>query len=178
MAGEPVSYLVMQQAEENLAEILRDRPLTTDETREMLLQVASALDYLHSQGMAHGDVNASNIVAIGDTVKLSSESIAEGDAAADVRALGFTLIHALTQREETRAHDNMESAVDLPAPFDEIAKGCLNPDPALRWTANEIIARLRCLSTPDRPASPAWRRPANPCRRGRGSGASPDPPAY
>ena len=29
MAGEPVAYLVMEHAEENLAEILRDRPLTT-----------------------------------------------------------------------------------------------------------------------------------------------------
>jgi TonB family protein len=141
----------------------------------MLLQVASALDYLHSQGMAHGDVNASNIVAIGDTVKLSSESIAEGDATADMRALGFTLIHALTQREETRAHDNVESAVDLPAPFDEIAKGCLNPDPAVRWTANEIIARLRspepaesshppCLAPAGQPvaARPRLRRLAGP----------------
>jgi TonB family protein len=142
MAGEPVAYLVMQQAEENLAEILRDRPLTTDETREMLLQVASALDYLHSQCMKHGDVNASNIMAIGDAVKLSSESIVAGDAAADMRALGFTLIHALTQREETLAHD-VEPVVDLPAPFDEIAKGCLNPNPAFRWTAREIVARLR-----------------------------------
>jgi serine/threonine protein kinase len=59
MAGETVAYLVMQQAEENLAEILRDRPLTTDETREMLLQVASAVGYLDSQGIRYGDVNIS-----------------------------------------------------------------------------------------------------------------------
>jgi serine/threonine protein kinase len=131
MAGEPVAYLVMQQAEENLAEILRDRSLTTDETRDMLLQVSSALDYLHSQGMKHGDVNASNIMAIGDTVKLSSESIVAGDAAADMRALGFTLIHALTQREETLAHDDVDPTVDLPAPFDEIVKGCLNPQSSI-----------------------------------------------
>jgi TonB family protein len=157
LAGEPVAYLVMERAEENLAEILDDRPLTTDETREMLLKVASALEYLHSQGMAHGDVNASNIVAIGDTVKLSSDSIAKGDATADMRALGFTLIHALTQREETLAHADLESTVDLPAPFGEIVKGCLNPDPAFRWTANEIVSRLRSpedagSSCPPRPA--------------------------
>jgi TonB family protein len=156
MAGEPVAYLVMEHAEENLAEILRDRPLTTDETREMLLQVASALDYLHSQGMTHGDLNASNIMAIGDTVKLSSESIAEGDATTDMRALGFTLIHALTQREQTLAHDDVEPTVDLSAPFGEIAKSCLNPDPALRWTANEIVARLRSPehAGSSRPTSP------------------------
>jgi len=142
MAGDTVAYLVVEHAEENLAEILCARPLTTDETREMLLQVADALDYLHSRGMTHNDLKASNILAIGDTVKVSSESVVEGDATADIRALGFTLIHALTQRVETFALD-MEPAADLPAPFDEIARGCLNPDPALRWTANKIVARLR-----------------------------------
>ena len=176
MAGEPVAYLVMERAEESLAEILRDRPLTTDETREMLLQVASALDYLHSQGMAHGDVNASNIVAIGNTVKLSSESIAEGDPAADMRALGFTLIHALAQREGTLAHDEVESTVDLPAPFGEIVKGCLNPDPAFRWTANEIVARLRSpedagSSRPPCPA-PAGKPVARPRLRRLAAGVS------
>ena len=143
MAGVPVAYLVMEHAEENLAETLCGRPLTTDEGREMLLQVAGALDYLHAQGMAHGDLKASNILATGVTVKVSSESVGEGDAAADIRALGFTLIHALTQRSETPAPDVKEPMVDLPAPFGEIAKGCLHPDPGLRWTANQIVARLR-----------------------------------
>jgi TonB family protein len=143
MAGETVAYLVMEHAEENLGEILCGRPLTADESREMLLQVAGALDYLHTRGMAHSDVRASNILAIGDTVKISSESVVEGDAAGDIRALGFTLIHALTQRGDTFARDDLEPAIHLPAPFDEIAKGCLNPDPALRWTANRIVARLR-----------------------------------
>jgi len=157
IAGETVAYLVVEQADENLAEILRGRPLTTDESREMLLQVAGALDYLHTRGMAHSDLKASNILAIGDTIKVSSESVVEGDAAADIQALGFTLLHALTQRGETFARDDLEPAADLPAPFGEIAKGCLNPDPALRWTANKIIARLQSPeqtgSSP--PASPA-----------------------
>jgi TonB family protein len=157
MEGETVAYLVMEHAEENLDEILRGRPLTTDETREMLLQVAGALDYLHTRGMAHSDLKASNILAIGDTIKVSSESVVEGDATADIQALGFTLIHALTQRGETFARDDLEPAGDLPAPFDEIAKGCLNTDPALRWTANKIVARLK---PPEQtgsslPASPA-----------------------
>ena len=157
LAGERVAYLVMEQAEENLAEILCGRPLTTDESREMLLQVAGALDYLHTRGMAHSDLKASNILAMGDTVKVSSESVVEGDAAADIQALGFILIHALTQRVETFVRDDLEPAADLPAPFDEIAKGCLNPDPALRWTASKIVARLR---SPEHtgsslPASPA-----------------------
>ena len=150
IAGEPVAYLVMEHAEENLAEILRGRPLTTEESREMLLQVAGALDYLHTRGLAHSDLKASNILASGDTVKVSSESVVEGDAAADIRALGFTLIHALTQRAGTLPRDGAEPAADLPAPFGEIAKGCLDPDPSRRWTANQVVARLQ---SPDHTAS-------------------------
>lgn len=143
MAGEPVAYLVTEDAEENLAEILDERPLTADETREMGLQVASALEYLHSRGMAHGDLKPSNILAIGDSIKLSSESVDEGDRTADIRALGFTLIHALTQRAQPLARGDVKALADLPAPFEEIAKGCLNPDPKHLWTASEIVARLR-----------------------------------
>jgi TonB family protein len=143
LGGEPVAYLVMEFAEENLAEILENRPLTPDETRDMLLQVASALDYLHSQGMSHRDLKASNILAIGDTVRLYSESFGVGDPAADIRALGSTLIYALTQRSEALTHDPLDAARNLPAPFAEIATGCLNPDPSLRWTAKKIIDRLQ-----------------------------------
>ena len=127
VAGETVAYLVMEHAEENLAEILCGRPLTTDESREMLLQVAVALDYLHTRGMAHGDLKASNILAIGDTVKVSSESVVEGDAAADIRALGFILIHALTQRAETLARDDLDQRRICPPPSAKLRKAASTP---------------------------------------------------
>src|SRR6476661_2929652 len=60
LAGAPVAYLVTEYAEENLAEVLHDRPLTAAETREMLLPVAEALAFLHGQGMVHGDLKPSN----------------------------------------------------------------------------------------------------------------------
>ena len=75
LAGMPVAYLVMEYAEENLAEVLRERPLTPDETREMLQPVADALAYLHGQGLVHGNLKPSNILAVEDTVKISSETV-------------------------------------------------------------------------------------------------------
>ena len=145
LAGVPVGYLVMEHAEENLDDVLRDRALTPDEARAMLLPVAAALDYLHRRGMAHHAVKPSHIFAIGDTVKLSSESIAEGDPSADIQALGETLTAAL-------------GVTPLPPPFDRIAAGCLDPHPARRWTADKVVSVLQSSGVATTPPPPARRR--------------------
>jgi len=144
LAGVPVAYLVMEYAVENLAEALRDRSITTDEAREMLLPVAEALAYLHSQGLVHGNLKPSNILAAGDTVKITSESVSAGDPAEDIRALGTTVLQALTQRAITNAPGVENPAVDaLPSPFQEILRHCFAEDPRLRWSADKIAASLR-----------------------------------
>jgi TonB family protein len=145
LAGTPLAYFAMEYAEENLAEVLRERPLTTDETRDMLQPVADALAYLHSQGLVHGNLKPSNILAVEDTVKISSEAVSAGDPAADIRALGVTLVQALT------APGAIPTADALPLPFREIAQDCLHHDPRLRCSAAQIGAWLR---SPDRPAPP------------------------
>jgi TonB family protein len=144
LGGMPLAYLVMEYAEENLAEVLRERPLTTDETREMLEPVADALAYLHGQGLVHGNLKPSNILAAEDTVKISSEAVSAGDPAGDIRALGVTLVQALTQPAATVTQGSQDHAVDaLPVPFREMAQNCLHPDPQLRWSAGKIAAWLR-----------------------------------
>lgn len=151
LAGTPLAYLVMEYAEENLAEVIRERPLTTDETREMLQPVADALAYLHRQGLVHGNLKPSNILAVEDTVKISSEAVSTGDPDADIRALGVTLVRALSQRASTVEHDGQDPAADaLPIPFREIAQTCIQSDPRLRWSADKIGAWLR---SPERWAS-------------------------
>ena len=159
LAGMPLAYLVMEYAEENLAEVLRERPLTTDETREMLQPVADALAYLHAQGLVHGNLKPSNILAVEDTVKISNEAAPAGDPAADIRALGVTLVQALTQQPATVRQGSQDSAVDaLPFPFRELAQNCLRHDPRVRWSAGQIGDWLR---SPERPAStlPAFTAP-------------------
>ena len=151
LGGVPLAYLVMEYAEENLAEVLRERPLTTDETREMLEPVADALAYLHRQGLVHGDLKPSNILAVEDTVKISSDAVSAGDPGADIRALGVTLVEALTQTASTVTQGSQGPAVDaLPFPFGEMARNCLHPDPRLRWSADKIRAWIR---SSERPAS-------------------------
>ena len=144
LAGMTLAYLVMEYAEENLAEALRDRPITADEAREMLLPVAEALAYLHSQGLVHGNLKPSNILAVGDTVKITRESASAGDPAEDIWALGTTVLQAFTQRAGTVAPSVQDPAIDsLPSPFREILQHCLAEDPRLRWSADKIAASLR-----------------------------------
>ena len=114
-----VLYVVMEYAEENLAQVLPQRPLTAEESRDMLKPVLDALAYLHEKGFLHGHVKPSNILACADRLKLATDGIRpmaraidrapaspgaydppgrEGSPAADVWSLGMTIIEVLTQR--------------------------------------------------------------------------------
>jgi TonB family protein len=68
-------YVVMEHANENLAEFLPQRPLTPAETRDVLAPALDALGFLHREGLVHGHMQPSNILAIDDQLKLSSDTI-------------------------------------------------------------------------------------------------------
>jgi TonB family protein len=70
-----VLYVVMECAQENLAQFLPQRPLTPAETRDVLEPVLDALGYLHREGFIHGHIRPSNVFAIDDEVKLSSDTV-------------------------------------------------------------------------------------------------------
>ncbi len=164
--GMKLLYVVQEYAEENLAQILPERALTAEEAREMLPPILSGLGYLHGKGFAHGRVRPSNILAIGNQVKLSSDgAVALGEKsrrrtvadaydapeglsaaaskAGDVWQLGMTLVEALTQQlpawERGRAPEITQS---MGEPFRGIARGCLQVDPGKRWTIAQISVGL------------------------------------
>ncbi len=68
-------YVLMEYAEENLAQFLPQRPLTPAEARDVLAPTLQALGFLHAESLAHGRVKPSNILAIEDQLKLSSDAI-------------------------------------------------------------------------------------------------------
>ncbi|MGH9642636.1 MAG: TonB family protein [Terriglobales bacterium] len=163
--GSEVVYAVEEFAEENLAQIIPERALTADEVRGMLAPVLDALEFVHGKGLAHGRIRPSNILATGDQVKLSSDSVrAAGEvprtasaydapevaatgisAAGDVWSLGITLIEALTRRLpswDAARVSAPEIAADVPEPFRGIAQRCLEIDPAKRCSIPEIKERL------------------------------------
>ncbi len=161
-------YLVMEYAEEDLADILSQRALTPEETRDMLFPVLYALECLHGKGFVHGDLKPANILATGDHLKLSSDAISrigesqsaskrasDYDApeaasgmltpAADVWSLGMTLVEVLTRHlPEWQSGPNREPVVpvNLPAPFLEIARQCLRMEPQRRMSVADIAERL------------------------------------
>ena len=129
------AYAVMERADENLGEVLAERPLTPEETRAMLVPVLSALQYLETKGFAHGRLNPANIMAFGEQLKIASDRLmAGGDSAEDCRAVG-ALVKAVLSGGEPNAR--------LSEPFAEIVKNCLTEDPAKRWDLGRIETRLR-----------------------------------
>ena len=161
-------YVVMEYAEENLAEILTQRPLSPSETKEMLAPMLDALGYIHGKGFVHGHIQPSNILAIGDQLKLSSDRICrigelgerrngnarycapecaagELSTAGDVWSLGVTLVECLTENlalTEEGGRSTVSLPAELPAPFLELARHCLAKAPQRRWNVSNLKARL------------------------------------
>ena len=168
LANMDLLYVVMEYADEDLSQILPQRPLTASEVREMLGHVLELLAYLHARGLVHSRVKPSNILASGDQLKLSSDclfpvgelrkSSREPDAydapevstsplspLADVWSLGVTIVEAFTQHAPgVQPGSQSDPAVpdSLPQPFLEIARRALCRDPKRRWNVAEIAARL------------------------------------
>jgi TonB family protein len=175
----PTLYVVTEYADEILAEIIPQRALTAEETRDVLGPVVDALAYLHAKGFVHGWLKPSNIMASGDRLKLSADGLILSGAigkpsiertiydapetiqgrigpAADVWALGATLVEVLTQRPPalygaTAPEPTVPDTV--PEPFATIARECLRKDPARRCTLDQIKTWL----DPDAVVQPAPR---------------------
>jgi hypothetical protein len=144
--GVPVFYVLMERAEESLEAVLAERALTNSETREMLVPALEALDYLHKKGYAHSRLRPSNVLAVNDRLKLSTDSVirvTDGGAAEDMRALGVLVAFALTQKIPN-ADERWESQdfEEIPQPLADIVRHCLDPDCARRWTVEQVKASL------------------------------------
>ena len=165
--GTPLVYVVMECADEDLAQIIPQRPLTPAEVSELLPPLLDALSYLHDKRFVHGCIKPSNVMAVGDRLKLSVDQVTSAtetesgrrrrdvyDApetaagiispAGDLWSLGLTLIAALTQSEPSADAAQVPASIErLPEPFRGIARECLHLDPKRRCSIAQIQARLQ-----------------------------------
>jgi len=157
-------YVVMEYAEQNLAHFLAQRALTDSEAREMLPATLGALAFLHSQNFVHGQLKPSNILVVGDQLKLASDTIRPAGEAAtsismvsvydppegrdgsfstagDIWALGVTLFEALTRTLPAKPDDRSHGAAlppDFPPGCAVVVRECLSRRPGDRPTAASL----------------------------------------
>lgn len=175
-------YAVSEYADEVLSEILSSRALTPEEVKDLLDPVLDALSYIHAQGFVHGRLKPSNILAVGEVLKLSSDSLVavgsppgygsaltaydaperdQGELlpASDVWSLGMTLVVAITDSLPHWDRWSGSAPVvpdSIPEPFASVVHGCLELDPARRFTIAEVRRSLDfSTSAPVTPAEPA-----------------------
>jgi TonB family protein len=166
--GLPYLYLVMEYADQTLAQVLQRRALTDEEAREMLHPILGALAFMHGQNLVQGKLKPSNILVVGAQLKLASDTIRRvgedmsasaptkydspearrgiGSPAGDIWALGMCLFEALTRRSPSGRGERSET-VALPADFSpifkEVVARCLKTGPQDRPSVTELEAWAR-----------------------------------
>jgi eukaryotic-like serine/threonine-protein kinase len=131
-------YAVMEPVDANLAEIVAERRLTEEEARELATSLLGAIGALHTNGFVHEHVEAENVLAVGETIKLRSDCIRETPEGEDGRELkrkdvhdfAVVLLQALTQGKTPGAV--------LPAPFEPIVRKGMSGE----WGLVQIGAAL------------------------------------
>ncbi len=192
ISGHPFFFVVMEYADQTLAQVLAQRPLTTDEVRELLPSTLDALEFLHAKKLVQGQLKPENLLVVGDQLKLASDTIrpagaalpnnskmsvydapevrgARSCSASDTWGLGMTLVQALTQNVPHNT-DGQPISVSLPgnisADFANTIIRCVSPDPTMRPTLSDLRAELEPL--------PRWVTPQTNTRPDGGTAARPD----
>lgn len=166
MDGHDFLYVVMECADEDLSQILPQRPLAPAEISQLLPPLLGALSYLHRKAVLHGRIKPSNVLATGDHLKLSADQLIPLTSADDSRSrrdvydapetaaglytpasdlwsVGVTLYTALTQKLPAEGpRDNPAQFASIPEPFRGIVRSCLQLDPKQRGSIADILTRL------------------------------------
>ena len=151
--GGTLVYAAFEKVDASLSDVLDQGRLSLPDTVQLASSLISALEMLHIHGFAHEHVEARNVFAVGDIVKLRSDCIREAPEAEagleakrrDIHDFATVLLQALTQRKTLDA----ATQASLPAPFDRIVPNGLNGT----WGFAEITVALKAGQKPSRSAS-------------------------
>lgn len=144
--GVALTYALMEADDAVLASVLAERPLTVPETLQVAISVSSALAALHARNLVHEHVNADNVLAVGETVKLRSDCVREcvedgefcsaeqvaATRAKDLHDFGVLLLRCLTLETE------LKPGPRLPDPFTRIVPAALEGSTTFERIANTL----------------------------------------
>jgi len=179
-------YIVTEYGDENLEPVLQVRALSLDEAKELVPPVLETLKFLHSRGLVHGRIKPSNIFAVKNQLRLSSDGIqSRGESrrsrasgaydapeaesgvlspAGDIWSLGMMLVAAFNQRPVAWARSSQTGPKvpkSVPSPYSRIASECLRLPQEERCSLDRIGELVRAPSPaaePERPPAPPRRR--------------------
>ncbi len=188
LEGLPYLYLVMEYADQTLAQLLQHRALTEDEAREMLPPILDALAFLHGRNQAQGQLKPANILVVGDQLKLASDTIhyitettaargtnalsvydppealhGRSSTAGDVWALGVSVFEGLTRRTPSGIREPGDTVVlpaDFAPAFRELVSRCLTRRPQDRPRVAELLAFAQGRPSTEGQAATAPAEPA------------------
>lgn len=145
----PLVIAVMEPTEENLADVLRERPLNATEARQVLDALVAGLGALHARGLVHGRVEASSVLAMGETIKLRSDCVHLAgtpgtNAAEDVRCAGRVVTQAMTRRLPSGENDPVLQL--LPEPMARAVRRALSGNTSASEVAALAGTRLEVIS--------------------------------
>ncbi len=169
LGGQDFIFVVMEYAEQTLAQILPNRPLTSDEVRELLLPALDALAFLHRKNLVHGQLKPPNFLVVEDQLKLASDNIRPAgppsarsagssvydppeakdgslSAAGDIWGLGVVIVEALTQSPPgwtDQGAGTVSLPAALPATYVDIVRRCLSRNRAGRPSIGELEAQIK-----------------------------------
>ncbi len=172
IGGTSAIYLVFQLPDETLEDVLGSRALESEEAIEVLRSIAKGVQELHANGFVHGCISPREVLAIGNGIELSTESVRRINTepiierrpakylapesgprnltgASDVWCLGATLFEALTQKVYEPGLS--DEAANLKHPFGVLASCCLDPDPEKRCKLEDLDGISRSKTPPAKP---------------------------
>ncbi len=101
-AAGPIAFAVFEYPDDSAASAIAQGPMSEQDAQEIFAAARGALRYLHQNGLVHTAVDPGHIVAVGDKIKLSSDTVRKESVSHspqdDLRALGATLYELLTAR--------------------------------------------------------------------------------
>lgn len=158
--GTPLVYALLETTDANLAEVLGERPLTVEETTQVATSLVAALQALHSRNLIHEHIEAANVLAAGEVIKLRSDCIREAPEGKeglnlktrDIHDLATVLLQSLTQQS------TLSSSTTLPAPYNQIVPNGLSG----AWGLSQIAAALDPRAASPEPAAASVPAPAPP----------------